>query len=230
MIIKYNLVDNPLTPDPNDFRAQVVSNGSIDMEQVIDACIQRGTMVTKTDLTAVLDLSFAVICDFVVKGYHVNTPLVNLRPLVKGVFTDEEEAFNREKHTLKPGISAGIMLRKKFETAPVERTDSKPVVPTISSFFDQKSGLKNFEVTPGGMGMLKGTNLNYATIEPDEGIFFVDSTGAETQVSDFLEVKPGKVSFSIPSTLAQGNYILAFRNRMASSTMREAKRPNLVVK
>lgn len=229
-MIKYILVDNPLTPDPNDFRAQVIPQGTMDVKDILKACMSRGTMVTETDLRAVMHLIFDVISSFAADGYNVNTPIVNVRTLLRGVFTDEEEPFNRDKHEIKAGISSGVLLRDKFKAAPVEKTKASLVGPRITSFFDQKTGLKNSEFTPGGMGMLKGSNLRYDSLATEEGIYFRDTAGAETKVSDILETKPGKISFSIPDTLATGFYTLILRTRMGTTTMREAKREYLEVK
>ncbi len=230
MTIKYFLVDNPLTPDPNDMRAQVVNSGNKDLDGIIKECLKRGTLVTETDLRAVCNLLFDVMTDFAAEGYNIVTPLCNVRTLIKGVFADSESPFNAADHEIKPSLSPGLQLRAKFKSATVEKTKPSKLEPIIQSFFDQKTGLKNAEFTAGGMGMLSGSDLSFDTADATQGIFFIDSSGAETAVSDYLETKPGKISFSIPATLGTDTYTLELRSKMGSSTMRIASLTGLEIK
>lgn len=230
MSIKYYLVDNPLTPDPNDMRAQVVPSGYMDLDDVMNECIRRGTMVTKTDLQAVTALLFDVLTDYAAAGYNITTPFCNSRSLIKGVFADSESGFSPAEHEVKPSLSAGSLLRRKYKEATVEKTKSQKNLPLIQSFFDQKTGVKNAEITPGGMGMLKGSDLGHDQADVAQGIFFVDAGGTETRVTDILESKPGKISFSIPAGLATGDYSLELRSTMGSSQLRRATVEGLEVK
>lgn len=230
MTIKYFLVDNPLTPDPNDMRAQVVNSGNKDLSDIINECLRRGTLVTETDMKAVCNLLFDVMTDFAAEGYNIVTPLCNVRTLIKGVFADNDTPFNAADHEIKPSLSPGLQLRTKYKTATVEKTKASKHEPIIQSFFDQKTGLKNAEFTAGGMGMLSGSDLSFDQADAAQGIFFIDSAGTETAVSDYLETKPGKISFSIPVGLTPDTYTLELRSTMGSSSMRTATLQGLEIK
>ena len=46
-MLKYALRENLLTPEPNDYMAQVTDSQSYDLQKVIDKMIERGSTLTK---------------------------------------------------------------------------------------------------------------------------------------------------------------------------------------
>ena len=51
-MVAYYLLDNPVTEDPTDFRAQVVTKGSKDENALVDYMISRGSTVTRAEARA----------------------------------------------------------------------------------------------------------------------------------------------------------------------------------
>jgi hypothetical protein len=47
MALQYYLIDNPITPDPNDRRAVPVITKFFDMNDVYNQMLSRGTSITK---------------------------------------------------------------------------------------------------------------------------------------------------------------------------------------
>lgn len=121
MPIKYYLQSNPITPDPNDQSARVVANQTIDIEGIIPLVLRRGTLVTETDIRAVLTVFFDEVTTQIAGGNTVLLPLVNLRPSIKGVFANITDSFDSSRHTKKATISLGTLLLKKMADAQVEK-------------------------------------------------------------------------------------------------------------
>lgn len=221
MSIQYFLLDNKLTPDPKDQRAMVASNGTRTMDDVINEAMKRGTLVTRTDMIAVTQLLFEIMTDFAAEGYTLNTPLVNMKPTIKGVFASVVSTFNAAEHELKPSITPGLLLREKFKKATVEKIETSQNKPLPIELHDQKSDARNDEITPAGVGVLLGSRLSFDASDPDQGVFFIDATGTATAVSEFVKTKPAEVIFLIPAGLATGIYTLELRSKMGGNTLRK---------
>lgn len=230
MAIKYYLLDNPLTPDPRDCRAQVASIGTKTLDDVIARAAAKGTLVTKTDLKAVTDILFDVMTEMVAEGYSLVTPLCNVKPSIKGVFENNKASFNPTIHEVKPKITAGKLLKEAMAKAQVEKVEAGENKPLILEFLDETSGSADSEITPGGMGILTGSRLAFDKDDADQGLFFIDATGTETKVSRIGRKMPGEVIFTIPDTLTQGFYSFRLRTKIFSQEIREGAVTNLEVK
>lgn len=64
---------------------------------------------------------------------------------------------------------------------------------------DVRSGTTNDQVTPGNIGQLFGTRLEYAQAQADEGVFFVSGAGGETKVATVRKNRPSQVVFLVPA-------------------------------
>jgi hypothetical protein len=84
MAIKYNLQPNPVTPDPNDHSARVLSNKVHDLESITKEMLKRRQHGYRSRYTGSLKVFFGVVTDEVAEGNNVNLPLVNLRQGVTG--------------------------------------------------------------------------------------------------------------------------------------------------
>ncbi|MDX5431111.1 MAG: DUF4469 domain-containing protein [Bacteroidota bacterium] len=229
-MIRYYLLDNPLTADPDDCRAQVLAEGSKSMEDVIDLAMKRGSLVTRPDMAAVVELLFDVMTDLIADGYLLHTPLCTVRPTIKGAFANDEAPFDKTLHEVVPSLIAGSLLKKKMLEVVPERITGRKPQPMPGKLFDQTSGAKNGEITPGGMALLKGEKLSWDLSDTVQGLFFIDSSGAATQVSAILEAGSTKISFQIPASLTQGSYSLQLRSKAQAQELRTGVLDGLEVK
>ncbi len=208
MAIKYYLQPNPITSDPNDQSARVVSNQVHDVKSIIKEMLKRGTTVTEADANAVLMLFFEVVTDEVAVGNSVNLPLVNIRPGISGVFTSITDSFDSSRHVKKANATAGILLNQKMNLAQVEKVSQSQPAPVLIQFLDVNTQNTNSILTVGGIGQIVGEELKFNPDNPLEGIFFVDTAGSATKATVIANRTEGKLMFSIPSTLIPGNYTL----------------------
>jgi hypothetical protein len=211
MAIKYYLQPNPITPDPNDQSARVLSNEVFDVEKIIPYMLERGSTVTQADIRAVLDVFFAVTSDIVARGNSVNLPLVNIRPGINGVFASQTDNFDPSRHIKKASVSAGIMLNQKMQAAEVVKVLQPIAAPVLIEFTDVNTQTTNSILTPGGIGQLVGEELKFNPENTAEGIFLIPPTGAEIKVGILATRTEGKLVFGIPAGLASGNYGIQVR-------------------
>lgn len=218
MAIKYYLQPNPITPDPNDQSARVVSNQVHDLESITKEMLRRGSTVTEADILAVLKVFFEVVADEVAEGNNVNLPLVNIKPSVNGVFTSTTDSFDATRHIKKASITAGILLNQKMSNASVEKTTQATAAPALIAFTDINSQNTNSILTSGGIGQIVGEELKFNPANDAEGIYFVADNGTATKVTVIASRTEGKLVFSIP-TLAVGSYTLEVRKGYGSSNV-----------
>lgn len=211
MAIKYYLQPNPVTPDPNDQSARVLSNKVHDVDSIIKLMLKRGSTVTEADIKAVLTVLFDVIIDEVADGNNVNLPLVNIRPSITGVFTNISDSFDPSRHTKRASVTAGEELFSRMNEAKVEKITQPIAAPALIEFFDVNSGTSNSILTAGGIGQIAGEELKFNPLNADEGIYFIASDNTDTKVSVIASRTEGKLVFSIPTTLTTGDYRLEVR-------------------
>ena len=218
MSIKYYLKSNPITPDPNDQSARVVTGKVHDVVSITKEMLKRGSTITEADILAVLKVFFEVTADEVAEGNNVNLPLVNIRPSISGVFTSITDSFDASRHVKRASVSAGILLTQKMTEANVEKVTQSIVTPSLIQFLDVNTQNTNSSLTAGGIGQIVGDELKFNATNPLEGIFFIATDNTATQATIIASKTEGKLVFSIPA-LSPGNYILEVRKGYGSTNL-----------
>ncbi|MTI33258.1 DNA-binding domain-containing protein [Xanthovirga aplysinae] len=229
MALKFALVDNHLTPDPDDYMAQVQGMESKTQEDIINLMISRGSTVTKAEAMSVLE-EYALAVEQILKaGEGVNTELFKINPAISGVF-EEEESFDRNRHQVKLNVSAGSRLKKLTQEISVEKVEATKPAPFLSSFTDVATNSKNEHLSPGLVGHIRGRRLKIDISNPQEGVFLVAEEGTEYPASALVRNMPSEIIFMIPGELPAGEYNLEVRSNMRSSELRTGRlEENLVV-
>lgn len=211
MAIKYYLQPNPITPDPNDQSARVVTSKVLGTDEIVSEMLRRGSTITEADIRAVLNVFYKVTIDEVVEGNSVNLPICNVRPGITGVFNSATDNYDRSRHTVKASISAGNELFTKILAAPVEKVLLPMPSPTLLEYTDVNTSSVNSKLTAGGIGALVGEELKFNPSNALEGIFFVSTADKkETKVTVLATRTEGKLMFSVPA-LPAGSYYLEVR-------------------
>ncbi len=211
MPIKYYLHPNPLTSNPNDQLARILPNTIFNLDDIIEMMIRRGTTVTETDARAVIMLFMQVVAEAVADGNHVNTPLVNIKPGIAGIFKDISDTFDPKRHTKHAILLSGTLLNKLIEKAPIEKITRPLPAPTILEYIDVSSGASSSLITPAGIGRIIGNELKFNLQNPNEGVFFIANDGTEIKVTAIAQCTEKRLIFSNPAELAPGNYTLEVR-------------------
>ena len=66
------------------------------------------------------------------------------------------------------------------------------------------------------MGQIAGHRLKFDAADPEQGVFFVDSSGTAVRVAMYGRIKPAELFFMVPDGLAAGDYTLEVRVVFAS--------------
>lgn len=204
-MIKYSLIANDLTPEPNDYRAQTHAAGVFDKEAVIEHMLQRGSLVTRTDILAVFNDMEEAVVDLHRQGYTVNLPLFGTSFSIKGRFDRPEETFSTDRHRLNINVHRGRLLTHLQRDLRPEKTDRAPAQPTIHQVTDLVSGVQNERLTPGGVVEIVGRAIKIVGNDASVGLWFMAADGSKTRATITVHNKPSTVLAVIP-TLAPGTY------------------------
>lgn len=216
MALRYGLIDNPLTSDPDDFMALTLDNQTIGIDGIVERMISRGSTVTKAEALSTLEEYSLAISEILKEGNNVNTELFGVYPSVAGVFNDKSESFDRSKHSIKLNLRAGKRLNEAIRNLTVEKirvTESKPILQLLT---DLKTGAVNESASIGQIVSIKGGLLKINGEDPLVGVFFISTDGIETRIVDFVKNKPSELLFFIPDTLTVGSYDVEVRTVLHS--------------
>jgi hypothetical protein len=206
--LKAWLTKNHLTDDPNDMTAAVKSEGSINPPGVIDELIKEGMEVKRETALDVVTRFNRKVIELAQDGYSVNTGLVNIRAIIKGVFFSK--VWNPAVHSVSFAVSMGLALRKAAAemVGDIQGVLSDPMA--IFTLTDVASGEVNSIITPGEGVTAVGTYLKITT-EPGDGIYLQPLSGADRRAipgSKLLVNEPSKLVFNLPADLPQDEYRL----------------------
>ena len=204
-MLKYNLVENLLTERSDDYAAQTVPTRSYDKNAVIDLILRRGTLLTRTDVLAVMNGLEETVVDVVRDGGTINLPLFNTSFSISGVFDGPMDSFDSSRHRLNVNLTKGTLLRKAESEVRFAKTDAVTPQPSIVEVRDAVSGATNDVLTPGGVIQLWGANLKIAGDNEANGLWFVPETGDAVKAEVVITNKPSQLIAMIPA-LAAGNY------------------------
>lgn len=216
-MLKYSLRENLLTPQPNDYMAQVTDSQSYNLEQIIDKMIERGSTLTKADITATMQVYTETICSLLEEGLQINTPLINTSMSISGVFDGATDSFDSSRHTVNINITPGTKLKETLAKVKTQKVEAASTDPFITEVKDIVSGSVNESLTAGGILQAVGARLKFDNADEAQGIFLIPETGNTVRCSIVAENKPARVMAMIPADITVGIYYLEIRSKMDSS-------------
>jgi len=210
--IRAYLYDNLLTKDnPNDLIARVVSERSLNVQQISEAAVNRGgSDVSATAMQHAVELWFKEMAYQLCDGYSVNTGYFTAGTLIRGVFDSPQETFSAEKHSILFQFNQGEKLRVEIPNIEVQILGLADASATIVQVTDVKTGSVNDLLTPGRNLRISGSKIKVAGTDAANGIFFLDTaTQARTAVdpSDIVTNNPSELLVVIPA-LPAGEYVV----------------------
>lgn len=224
--MKYYLVDNPITPDPTDWRAVTQHDKAYTTDDIIEMIDHRKVGLSRSQIEAVLEEYGVALAFVLARGGKVLTPLFNVTPTVAGVFTDKQDRFEWGRHGVNIKVQAGTLLQKVANQITPEKVSNSKPAPVISAFFDKGSQTTDERLTPGKIARITGLQLKFDETDPKQGIFFIQrSNKKETQVpvAEVLDNTGGTLTFQVPTTLPLGDYTLEVRSTMKGSELRRGQ-------
>ncbi|MGD8779579.1 MAG: DNA-binding domain-containing protein [Ignavibacteria bacterium] len=214
MPIQYSLRDNHLTPEPNDYMASVSPTRTIEMKDLIEYMIERGSTVTKADILSVMEDFQRALENFIHEGAFITLPFANYSTSIKGVFNGMTDSFDSNRHHISLNVQPGKEL-KKFLKSGIPVAKQKTIIPrpNIVEFMDFITGERNSTLTPGGIAQILGHRLKLDTEIEEEGIYFIKEDNTITKATGIGQNKPAVLMFIVPSELTAGEYTLEVRTK-----------------
>ena len=112
MDIACSLIDNKLTPNPNDLRAQVQLTNTATIEDLANDVVRPGSTVTRAGFLARYEEFKMAAIRRAQRGESVVTDLFILRPALTGVWRDANDTIDPQRHRGHLRLSAGTLLRQ----------------------------------------------------------------------------------------------------------------------
>jgi hypothetical protein len=211
MKVRYYLLDNSMTSDPNDCRAQITDYEVITEKDLLDYITRQGSGITMSGAKASYEEIIGAHEHFLRQGFGINTEFLNIRPVVQGVFRDDDDKFDSGRHKLKYKVRLGRRYNRVTEDVKMEKVTQASSAPLPATVEDIASGTVNETLTPGGVATLAGLRLNFKQDDPQQGIFLIDSAKTEYRAERILTHTGKQVVFMIPAGLPSDEYTLEVR-------------------
>ncbi len=222
-MLGYSLHNNPLTERTDDMSAQTHPGQSYDREAFINLMLQRGTLVTKTDIVAVFNNMEETAAYLIENGDTINLPLLNTGFSITGVFEGATDSFDAARHKLNVNVRKGTVLREAEKRVKLSKITAPSPQPQIIEVKDSISGVVDTALTAGGAVELAGINIKLSGDKPEVGLYFVAENGTETKAATVITNKPSQLIALIPA-LAAGVYNIKIVTQYSSSNLlKEAK-------
>ncbi|OJX30744.1 MAG: hypothetical protein BGO86_11455 [Chryseobacterium sp. 36-9] len=221
--IKAYLYENLLTKDnPNDYIARTVSERSLNVKQICETAVNRGgadvsAAAMEHATTLFLKEMAYQLCD----GFSVNTGYFTAGTQIRGVFDSPSETFSSDKHNILFQFNQGEKLRAEIPNIEVSILGIADSACSILQVTDVKSGSVNDLITPGRNLKISGNKIKVAGDNPNNGVFFVNSTTQERVVvesNDMVTNNPSELIIVIPD-LASGTYTLEVLTQFSGTQM-----------
>lgn len=213
MSLKYSLIPNHLTDDPDDYMAVVQDQRTRTREDIINEMLERGSTVTRADILSVFEEEQAVVKKFLADGDRVQTDLYSTSSSIAGPFNGAGDSFDASRNHVRFNMTPNRELVALAREVDVKKIAASVVRPVLESFFDFVSGTRNQALTPGRSAEIRGSHLKVDPEDPVQGIWFIASDGTETQVELVTRNMPAHLMFEVPAGLAGGEYQVEVRNK-----------------
>jgi hypothetical protein len=214
--MKFYLTENHLTTKQN-FSARVVSDKSHDLEGIINLMLSKRNLVSRTDIVAVFSAFFETVENCIKLGENITLPIFNISYSITGVFENEDESFNREKHHVNVNMNNGLQIKRAIEQIKLNKIDTVVREPVLHHFNDLASHTVDDQLTKNSLFELTGSQIKIAGDKPDIGLYFVADDGTETKVVLVADNTNKKIVGQTPD-LATGSYHLHIKTQSTKGT------------
>ena len=213
--IKYGLRENLLTADPDDCMAQVVDARTYTQEDIAQEMIKRGSSLTAADIAAYQKLEVEVYKDIIANGGNLNTPLISTSFSITGVFANQTDSFDKNRHVIRLNVNAGAELREAAAKTTVQKVETSSTDPYITSVSDKISG-ESSVVKTGSVMQITGSRLRFDAADPEQGVFAV-TAGGEFRCSTVVENKPARLLVLLSTDVPAGDFTVEVRTKITGT-------------
>ncbi|MDR2409476.1 MAG: DUF4469 domain-containing protein [Bacteroidales bacterium] len=211
MKIKYYLVVNPMTSDPNDRRAQIIEYQVVTEAEIFDYITRAGSSITLAEVKANYEEFIGAFEFYLRQGYGINTEFIQIRPVMIGVYKNDEDKYEQGRHQIKFRSRLGKRYNHTSDNVKVEKVSPPSNLPILIKLEDISSATINEIITPGGVVSLSGVRLNFKEEDPLQGVFLVNTRKEEFKIERIITHTGKQIVFQIPDALHPDEYTMEVR-------------------
>ena len=141
---------NPLTEDKSDYVAVPQTQGSLNNADIVKELQKEGMEIRPETAVDIITRYNRKVAEKVLQGNNVNTGLVYMRPVIRGVFYDR--TWNPQKHSVYVAMNQGNDLRKAVAET------------TVTILGEQSEPIAIFGITDNTTGKTDGTLINHFAV------------------------------------------------------------------
>ena len=186
-------MDNPLTEDPLDCRAQVQTYQHKRVEDIVRQITIPGSILKETECVAVINAFFKAIAINLEAGVGFESDYLTLTQSIAGVFNDSNDRFDPSRHEVKLNLRIGEPLKETLRKVKVEKVTKGVALPGVTQVHDWKSRSIDHLLTAGHSAQVTGNRLKIDNPDdPQQGVFLVRTT-----INGGQEVRTGISPFTL---------------------------------
>jgi hypothetical protein len=215
MALKIAVLKNHLPTCPSPYIVRSVNPETVEYDRFLDIMAAGRTTLSRTDIMAAMQLFKEELQKQLTEGKTVKTPTGSFFLNAAGSMESLDESYLPNDSEKNHEVRLHHKNDKDFEEAVLanlkitreERPDfQSPVVYSVAVAGEEGSTLRS-----GGIINIKGLRLRFDSKDASQGVFFVDSSGAEVRCSVYPLMLPGTIMATVPAGLAAGGYSLVLR-------------------
>lgn len=225
-ILRAWLRRNMFKDESSNYLASVETNGSINPEGIIDELQSEGMELKRETVVDIVTRYNRKAAELVVRGYNVNTGLVYMRPVVRGVFHDK--IWDSESQPIRVALNESVELKHAIAQAKIEILGEQASPMQILSVIDKSSGKTDYTLNKGRNAELKGSFIKIAGDNPECGVTF-KATNIHLEVKvppqNIVINEPSRLLILIPETMQAGEYKLSITTQYSAGGNSMLKKP-----
>lgn len=214
MALQYYLLPaKNLNTGSGAYYAVSLSTKTCTFEDLLEEITREGSTVTRAEALAFFEEFTATVMSLLKQGNAVDTPLIKLRPSVRGSFAGGDDSFDPGRHEVYILARPAVRLKKAASRIRPGKISVPNRHPDPRHYHDSATGSRNHVITPGGGARITGSLLKIVREDASQGIFFIHvQSGGAVQVDNrrILYNKPAELIFTNPE-LPPGTYRLEVR-------------------
>ena len=212
MALKYVLVDNKLTPDPDDYTARTQDVRTITNDEIIARMTGRGLTLTDTEVKSVFNEFEHLLIELLEEGCAINTPFLKISPSIVGVFSNADDVFDPARHAVRLNASLGSSIVIDQRKMKLQKEKLSLVQPEILSVKDYQTLQMNEVIKRGSTVEITGSDLKIYPEDLEQGVF-IGNQGSEVRVTTYMMNKPSMLIFQVPQNVPGGEVYVRVKNK-----------------
>jgi hypothetical protein len=227
--IKFSVFQTTLQGEAK-FLGRVLLQGVYDRDAIVGRMLSMGTTLTRTDITAVVQLLATAVEQVCSEGYKVNLDgLVQVTPAIGGTFEGRNDGFEPGRNSVYLTAQVSKTLNARLSrTVAVERVVIDAPRPVLAQVTDSETGLGS--LSAGTIVAITGKRLKFSPDRSGEYLRLVNAQNPNdfVPVTKFHQVSDQHLVFRLPGTVFTDAYF-EMASSLKTSSLRVGRSPTFTI-